>query len=265
MAKKTVTETEVMDSAEVEDQGVDERNLAVVGDRDMDVYVPEGMEDISRDDLVIPRLRIVQPVSEEGTAGNYLLNITGEEFETLDVVFFKFSKGRVYFSDNLKEGVLCGSHDRKTPSGYIETPMAESCLNCIYAQWGKKDDGKPIPPSCAETYNMLGYIVSDGMPFFISFKGTAIRPVKLFLSGIAFRGRKARADMRQFQVTMGLKQNSNEKGKFFVPTFSAPELLKDDPFAAEFDIYGQEEDDFREKAPVAEEGGDGAPADGSSF
>ena len=42
-----------------------------------------GFEDFDQGDMVIPRRKIVQPTSREGNPGNFMDNLTGEEFEAM--------------------------------------------------------------------------------------------------------------------------------------------------------------------------------------
>src|SRR4051812_5450024 len=78
-----------------------------------------GMESLGPEDLIIPRLTLVQPTSQiEGAeAGKFYMNLTGEQFDEVQVVFLKVIKGRVYFVEDANERKpLCGSPDRIKPS-----------------------------------------------------------------------------------------------------------------------------------------------------
>ena len=211
------------------------------------------MEDLDKDDLIIPKLKIVQPTSEEGTAGTFRLNL-GDEFKELRVVFLRFSKGRVMFSKNLKEGALCGSSDRIHPHPFFENPMSDSCASCPYGAW----DGRK-PSECNESYTLLGVDVETRIPFFFQTRSTAIRPTKLFLSGIAFRAQKLKADMWNFEVTLRLKEVVNDKGKFYVPVFDKLTYLKESPYAEDAELYAKEEAGFEQPGENAGGEDDGPP------
>ena len=213
-----------------------ERHLASVPDR------PGGMEAFDADDIVIPKMRIVQPTSEEGTPGTFRLNLTEEEFHALDVVFIKATKGRVLFSKDLTEGAVCGSNDRIHPHPYFENPMAEACAECMYGKW----EGR-TPPECNESYTLLALDIETLMPFFIQTKGTGVRPTKMFLSAVFLKAKQKKADLWDFRVTLMLKEVKNDRGKFYVPVFKQPTYVDGHPFRDEAALYMHEEAGFDNK------------------
>jgi hypothetical protein len=219
---------------------------------------PEGMETFEREDIIIPRMRIVQPTSEEGTPGTFRLNITGDEYQTIEVVFIKAIKSRVMFDSDLNKGPLCGSLDRINPSSYFSlrdrTPMADKCAGCPYAEWGKDREA----PQCNESYTLLGLDINTRIPFFLTTRSTGIKPTKMFLSAIFLKAKMKKAALSDFKVTLSLKEVKNDRGRFYVPVFERPTYLDDHPFKEDAEIYKYEE-------PVWEETPKQASAnDGSS-
>src|SRR5215468_9511966 len=100
-----------------------------------------GMEVLGPEDLIIPRLSLVQPTSQiDGVeAGKFYMNLTGEEFDQVEAVFLKVTKGRVYFADDAVERKpVCGSSDRIKPSPRFEPPAAPTCKECIFSRWNGK-------------------------------------------------------------------------------------------------------------------------------
>jgi hypothetical protein len=82
-----------------------------------------GMEILGPEDLIIPRLTLVQPTSQiDGVQpGKFYINLTGEEFDQVEAVFLKVTKGRVYFAEEATERKpVCGSSDRIKPSPRFE-------------------------------------------------------------------------------------------------------------------------------------------------
>ncbi|RJX19003.1 MAG: hypothetical protein C4575_09515 [Desulforudis sp.] len=206
--------------------------------------LPGGLEDMDKSDIVIPRLRVVQPTSKEGTPGKLRLNLTGDEFDQLTVVFIKATKGRVLFDrENLGSPPLCGSLDRVRPSNFFESPISDRCGQCPMAGW-TKDNGRNAPPECNESYTLLGLDVDNRIPFFFQTRSTGIRPTKLFLSAVFFQAKRRNADLVDFQVTLKTKETVGEKGKFYVPVFEKPVYLKDRPYREEAAAYAREEAGF---------------------
>jgi len=199
-----------------------------------------GMESLTSEDLIIPRLVLVQPTSQiDGVGpGKFYLNLTGEEFEQVDAVFLRVTKGRVYFAkESLEQKPLCGSPDRIKPSPRYEEPMAESCAECPYAQWFKKE-----PPACNETYNLLGVMVESGLPFWWSVKSSAMSPTKRYLSAIALRARQGK-NLYDVQATMTSQLVTKPGKKYHVPAYALTWLKDSSPYQALYEQYAHEEID----------------------
>jgi hypothetical protein len=187
-----------------------------------------GLEVFDTGDLVIPRYKIVQPTSKEGTPGVFKNNLTNEEVETVNVVVLAASKGRVCWGENLDEDPICRSSDGLRPSDNTEEPVSAIC--------GTKENGKRFEPTCHnalwrenherplcnEVINLLCVSKDDQVPFFISLHGTQLKPVRAFLSALGLR----KKSLYEFQATLGLKEKTNGKGKFFVIQFAN---LKENP------------------------------------
>src|SRR6266571_5996231 len=138
-----------------------------------------GLEALGPEDLIIPRLVLVQPTSQiDGVeAGKFYMNLAGEQFDEVQAVFLKVTKGRVNFGEDANERKpICGSSDRIRPSHRFEHPIAPTCGECTHSRWNGNE-----PPDCNETYNLLGVMVDTGLPFWWSGKTTAIASTKRFV------------------------------------------------------------------------------------
>ena len=188
-----------------------------------------GLEVFDTGDLVIPRYKIVQPTSKEGTPGVFKNNLTNEETEKVRVVVLSASKGRVCWGENLDADPICRSSDGLRPSDNIEKPVNSVC--------GTKENGKRFEPVCRnaiwrennerplcnEVINLLCVSTDDQVPFFLSLHGTQLKPVRALLSALGLR----KKSLYEYQVTLGLKETTNYKGKFFVIQFG--ELKENTP------------------------------------
>jgi len=181
-----------------------------------------GLEAFDTGDLVIPRYKIVQPTSKEGTPGVFKNNLTNDETDKVNVVVIAASKGRVCWGENLDEDPICRSSDGLHPADNIETPINSICGTkedgkrfepvCQNAQWRDKNER----PLCNEVINLLCINRDDQVPFFISLHGTQLKPVRAYLSALGLR----KKSLYEYQATLGLKETSNHKGKFFVIQFA---------------------------------------------
>jgi hypothetical protein len=180
-----------------------------------------GLENFDTADLVIPRYKIVQPTSKEGTPGVFKNNLTNEERDKINLVVLAATKGRVCWGEHIEEDPVCRSSDGLVPSEEVERPIDRAC--------GTKENGKRFEPvcpnaiwrgniqrpACDEVINLLCISLDDQVPFFISLHGMQLKPVRAFLSAIGLR----KKSLYEFQAAMSLKERSNGKGKFFVVQF----------------------------------------------
>jgi hypothetical protein len=174
-----------------------------------------GFEGVSQDDLIVPRLKIVQPTSQEGTAGTFRDTVSGEESATLeDVVVLKMTKARRLFEDS---DLRCASDDMLKPRGSIADPIHSECATCPLAVWTTVD-GKRTPPKCAETWNFL--VVHEGLPYYMTFHGAAMTNVRKFITAITLRAAKLKANLFDFVMTLELDEKKFDKGRAYMPVFS---------------------------------------------
>ena len=151
-----------------------------------------GQENIEAEDIIMPRIRLIQPISQEcirreAPAGVFKNSITGEIFENLEVLIFHFTKARVLFNRALDpgtpEGIACMSFDGKTSSG------EKKCIDCEYISWAKdeKDSLKRKAPPCDAVYNFPCIVINSAdrkMPAILSFRRTSTGQAKQLLSTI---------------------------------------------------------------------------------
>ncbi|MBI5499783.1 MAG: hypothetical protein HY907_06040 [Deltaproteobacteria bacterium] len=190
--------------------------------------VPEGFDDLLADDLVLPRLTIVQPTSQEGSPGTFRSSLTGEERRELQLVPLAIRRGRICWAETLGEDPVCKSNDGRLPASTVERPVSEECCVlaggrlkpvCGAAVWRrvKTDDGlsRQEPPRCRETAIVVAVDLETQAPLMIAFHGTGIRSVRV-LRTIALQKRLALFDAA---ATLRLRKVTNARGTYFVPEF----------------------------------------------
>jgi hypothetical protein len=182
-------------------------------------YQVPGMEDYGDEqgDFIVPRLSIVQPMSDEGTEGNFRNSLDGAEFERLEGLYFiRVGKARVMFPAEYKRGQdpLCRSDDNLVPDPRIENPPSDDCATCMNSVWG--EDGSP--PPCNLVIRLLA--IQDGLPCWMDFKSTQITPLKKFLSALNLQAKKRRMGIWNFKIDVDLVEKTFESGKAYLPVFS---------------------------------------------
>ena len=204
----------------------------------MDVQIPEelqgytGFETIDPSAFVIPRMKIVQPTSKEGTQGSLRINLTGDEFTSMDVVVVKAMQGRVMWDQGNpgNEKPLCRSSDFLHPDSSIENPPSPECVRQVTSTT-KKTMLKPVcpnagwngteKPACGETWNLLCIQKDEFLPFWLSLAGTSIAPVRRYLSAIALR----RCPLWQFETVIATEEQKGDRGRYFVLRFNSPKPI----------------------------------------
>lgn len=186
-----------------------------------------GIEGFGRDEMVIPRLRLVQAQSGfSDNAGTIHNNMTGIAKDTITIIVIGAKKGRVKWPKDYKRDQEpdCASDDgvraREGLAGVEQdrqTPTAE-CARCIYSQWSTEDSGKRIPPPCSMVLNFLVVDVEDDLPSLISFKRTSMAAGKQLVTLVKSFGFK-----RTFLLSA--VQEQGDTGKYYVLKVQAADAV----------------------------------------
>jgi len=233
-------------------------------DEPLDVAIPDdldgytGYEGIDEDALIIPRMKIVQPTSKDGTPGTFLLNLTGEEFESLEsVIVIKVSRGRVMWDrDRDNDKPLCRSYDFLNPDPSLQEPQNDKCAEyitrgdkkvlqtvCPMATWGNNNER----PECGEVYNLL-CITGDRIPFWFAIGGASIKPVRRYISAIALRRKK----LWMFETDLRLIEKK-EPHKHYILDFAPPKPVPQESMEEIFELVTAFKNESIEQTLKAEE------------
>lgn len=176
-----------------------------------------GFEDIDASDIKMPRIKLLQAQSDEaaeskGKPGQYYNTVTGEVFDSLDVIFLTFGKQRVRWPEKFKRGddPLCRSADaHKSDEDGVD------CASCSYAKWGKNKE----KPECSLSYAWLGCVDAPqkNYPMFRTVVTAAsMVATKDFINQIV----QYNLPPFIFKVTLSSKLMKNDKGSFYVMEYS---------------------------------------------
>ena len=224
-----------------------------------------GYEDFDSADLIIPRIKIVQPTSRKGTPGKFVMNLTEEEFDEVPMVIIKATRSRVLWSDDLdSEEPLCRSQDFMVPDPAIESPV-----NSVCAKYVQKGDLKVMQtvcdkaawfagqrPECNQVFNLL-CLSSEDVPFWISLSGVSIGPVKRYISTIALRRKK----LWQFE-TVAVGEERLKPTRHYAIKFGPPKMLDDERIKTVADLVIALKSQVAQVTPDADRAAtedDGAP------
>jgi hypothetical protein len=226
----------------------------------------EGLEHVRSEDLVLPRLAILQPVSplaqEEGyRPGDMVNTITGDNFgKTLDFYPLQYWETRIHWVDPTVQG---GAIDCQSRDGIVGTkrdaPHAGgNCAKCPFAQWS--DDGQG--PRCTSFKNLM--IIPSGQdasPMVFSGKRTAERPVRQMVSAALMLRRNGKNPPFYSSLwTITVEKQQNDQGVFFTPKFTRKEYVSDPALFVQLrELYGSMKQ-AQDRIVIAPETEETAPA-----
>jgi len=213
--------------------------------------IPEedyGLEDFdTSSDAIMPRLNI------DHKRAVFVDNLSNREYNELDVILLGLVKGRILWSDEVKEGEgpLCKSwnYNEGFPnedfpwdkSGFDVTNTSEAglpCANCKLKEWGSAPNGKT--PWCSETHTFPLLMDIDGgwMPALFQTQRTGIKPSKTYLTAFA------RTKTPLYTVVTTLKLNALKRGsvEYAVPVF----VQKEGTESEQWPYYAQQYRQIRE-------------------
>jgi hypothetical protein len=142
-----------------------------------------GFENFKTEDLILPRLRLLQGLSQAvvdgvGKIGQFQDSLSGEIIgDSMEVVLLGMKNGAVYFEQG--EGMRCKSGDGITNMDGVP------CVNCPFNEYHSKRWGKDEPPpKCSSTKEFV--CITRGTT-----KGTEQRPIVVSFLKTSFKqGRK---------------------------------------------------------------------------
>lgn len=188
-----------------------------------------GFEDFDMEGLVIPRLRLLQPLSEacddgRGKPGQYENSLTNDIYDSpLELVLLSAKNGAVYM--DTADGLVCKSNDGKV------SIKGDECKHCPYNEYYKDwKDGEPAP-KCSATIDLVvvpRHTLSGDMPhvMMMSFIKTSYKVGKKLMSMARYSGKKLYAKSYNFE---SVKQK-NDKGTFYNFNPKAVGFLSDDEY-----------------------------------
>ncbi len=170
-----------------------------------------GLGTLSEEDRIIPRLKIMQPLSpevDEGIAkpGEFVNSIAKKSYgKVIAFTPILWWKSRVYWQRPEEGGaILCQSKDAITGTVY------GACTDCEYSRWVDKE-----APACTAIINVLG-LVNNSELVAMGFMKTSYTAGKQLINLFNYKN----VDIFNFQYEFSAVQEQNQMGqKYWVVKF----------------------------------------------
>lgn len=177
-----------------------------------------GKENVDKSDLILPRLKLLQPLSPEvqdeekkGVQGHMINTLTRQDYGSsiifTPIVHFKSRilwRGR---DDEASDRILCSAADGLHPT---TEEYAKLCTQCKEQQWNNDEVDKA--PRCTIFYNFVVIIDGEITPIALSMEKTKIKTAKKLLSLITHTGN---LDMFAKKYKIGITKEQNKKGIWY--------------------------------------------------
>lgn len=137
---------------------------------------PLGFEDEESEDMIIPRVKVVQTLSPErkdklANEGDIINSLTKEKLNgKVFIPVFKFNNNIDWKDRADGGGILCMARDGKVGEKSDGTRMM--CAACKRCEFDNTKQGKESLPKCTKYINFFGFFAGERMPIILSFAKT---------------------------------------------------------------------------------------------
>ena len=198
----------------------DEQALATQQPTDMAAYDPNkayGFEETDSNDIVIPRVKVINALSPErqdGEAdeGDVINSLTKE-----DIRGFHFVPIKQYYScikwnpdRDADPRMLCRSFDGRV--GTDADGDCHMCKQCGADQFDNTKTGKAAQPTCTRYLNFLGFFEENPMPVILSFARTNYNEGRKMLS----ISKSMRAAIWAYSYMIDSRLVSKDRNKWYI-------------------------------------------------
>ena len=212
------------------------KELTTMNQNDLAQYdagTPLGIEDEETNDVIIPRVKVVQTLSPErkekiAEEGDIINSLTKEKLNGKKFIpVFKFNNN-VWWKDRSEGGgIQCIARDGRV--GEASDGANIVCSQCRRCEFDNTKQGKEAIPTCTKYINFFGFFEGERMPIILSFSKTSYNEGKKLYS-------LAKVTMQNmWNYCYELKEKLMAKGnnEWYVPvmTSAGPTSAEDREFA----------------------------------
>lgn len=148
--------------------------------------VPMGFDDDDAEDIIIPRVKVIQTLSPErkdkiAEEGDIINSLTKEKLNgKVFIPVFKFNNNVWWRPRSEGGGILCIARDGKNGVQSDDTHL--QCAICKKCEFDNSKQGRDAVPVCVKYINFFGFFEGERMPIILSFSKTSYNEGKKLYS-----------------------------------------------------------------------------------
>lgn len=208
---------------------------------------PMGLENLSREDMTLPRLGVAQALSPQLSEsdpkyidglrpGNFFNTITKENYgKKVQLVPLLFYKTRILFGPiDDGGGLRCQSPDNLIGIG----EPGGTCIKCAFSQFGSARNGEGKGTACNQFFNYAALIVNDGEVspeglLVFSLKSSALKVAKDWNALIRIRNLDIFAGVYELTSV----ERKNDVGRWYEPVINPAGNVSKETYMAAREAY----------------------------
>lgn len=182
---------------------------------------PLGFEDEDADDVIVPRVKVIQALSPErkekiADEGDILNSLTKEHLNGKTFIpVFKFNNNVWWRDRSDGGGIQCIARDGRT--GQLSDGTIISCAQCRRCEFDNTKQGKEALPTCTKYINFFGFFAGERAPIILSFSKTCYNEGKKLYS----LAKVTMQNMWNFGYALNEKKMAKSGNEWFVPVMTA--------------------------------------------
>ena len=194
----------------------------------MNTGAPMGFEDEETDDVIIPRIKVIQTLSPErkekiAEEGDIINSLTKEKLNGKKFIpVFKFNNN-VWWKDRSEGGgIQCVARDGRV--GRTSDDKVVMCQQCRRCEFDNSKTGKDALPTCTKYINFFGFFEGERAPIILSFSKTSYNEGKKLYS----LAKVTMQNMWNYCYTLNEKLMVKGNNEWYVPVMTAAGATSDE-------------------------------------
>lgn len=199
--------------------------------------LPMGFEDEEADDVIIPRVKVIQTLSPErkdkiAEEGDIINSLTKEKLNGKKFIpVFKFNNNVLWKPRNEGGGIMCMARDGRVGKTSDDTILM--CSQCRKCEFDNSKQGKEALPTCTKYINFFGFFEGERMPIILSFSKTSYNEGKKLYS----LAKVTMQNMWNYCYTLTEKLMVKGNNEWYVPVMTAAGPTNDEDRAFAHSLF----------------------------